>query len=592
MMSEGVESAQTHIKHQYKSTKLEKSLFVIFLAALLALGTITIILGEQTYVTPHDKLDGEIFTYILAQQHPNQDTYPELMNGIPATGMHRPSSGSQIFYFIDNHVLSDALSTIFIMIVAYLFMYLCLVKIRTRSWLAIIISFLYASLPFNSTYGLSSMGIPIILYAAMLLRERNNKKNILGIALIIFYGLFSSLVLVGFAVLIVGTIYLFVLIAKRNKRTSILTAGGLLALTVVYVLTNMNLINQILFGGGKTSHKTEIILKSTEVTIKSLISFFVRGHYHAPSLHMIFVATSFISIMLFAIFHINRQHISGKSRLLAHWTVSLVATALVISIFYSLFCSGHIVALRNNMPAGLKAFNLARFHWLFPCIWYMAAGSSIELILSLMKKHIRIIVVLLIPIFLVSLYSNAKPNNIYRNAIKILFPDTLNLRISSITWEEFFAEDIFDLIEQDIAEEKESYRVLSIGMHPSVALYNGFYCLDGYSNNYPAEYKHQFYQIIEQELFKSDELMEYFYNWGNRCYTFSHEIGRKYLVSKNETQKITNLQINTVAIQEMKGRYIFSTVEIANHINNSLKFIGAYQTDTSHYQIWVYEIIE
>lgn len=44
--------------------------------------------------------------------------------------------------------------------------------------------------------------------------------------------------------------------------------------------------------------------------------------------------------------------------------------------------------------------------------------------------------------------------------------------------------------------------MISVGIYPAAAAYNGFHCLDGYSNNYPLEYKHAFRQIMEGELDK------------------------------------------------------------------------------------------
>ncbi|MBO5281674.1 MAG: hypothetical protein J6B43_00890, partial [Lachnospiraceae bacterium] len=62
---------------------------------------------------------------------------------------------------------------------------------------------------------------------------------------------------------------------------------------------------------------------------------------------------------------------------------------------------------------------------------------------------------------------------------------------------------------------------MSLGITPAAALYNGFYCLDGYSNLYPLEYKHEFREIIARELEKSEGVRVYFDAWGNRCYLFN-----------------------------------------------------------------------
>lgn len=49
-----------------------------------------------------------------------------------------------------------------------------------------------------------------------------------------------------------------------------------------------------------------------------------------------------------------------------------------------------------------------------------------------------------------------------------------------------------------------SIRVASIGICPVVSLMHGFYTIDGYSNNYPLEYKHTFWGIQTEELALND----------------------------------------------------------------------------------------
>lgn len=42
---------------------------------------------------------------------------------------------------------------------------------------------------------------------------------------------------------------------------------------------------------------------------------------------------------------------------------------------------------------------------------------------------------------------------------------------------------------------------------------HGFYTVDGYSNNYPLEYKHRFREVIAAELEKNEEVRVYFDLW-------------------------------------------------------------------------------
>ena len=97
-----------------------------------------------------------------------------------------------------------------------------------------------------------------------------------------------------------------------------------------------------------------------------------------------------------------------------------------------------------------------------------------------------------------------------------------------------------DEIAKAIGREKSDYRIVSVGMNPAVSLFNGFYTVDGYSTDYPLEYKHEFREIIKDELAKDEGVRGYFDDWGNRCYIFSAELPVSTGLN-NPTDEIENL---------------------------------------------------
>lgn len=148
-------------------------------------------------------------------------------------------------------------------------------------------------------------------------------------------------------------------------------------------------------------------------------------------------------------------------------------------------------------------------------------------------------------------------------------------------------------IYETTGQSKEDYRVVSLGIAPAAALYNGFYCLDGYSNNYTLEYKHAFRQIIEPELDKSEYLTEYFDDWGNRCYLFSAEIPGYYTVRKGGFY-FADFSMNTDAFSELGGEYLFSAAYIENPEKTGLKLLREepFETNDSYYKIYLYGLEE
>ena len=55
-----------------------------------------------------------------------------------------------------------------------------------------------------------------------------------------------------------------------------------------------------------------------------------------------------------------------------------------------------------------------------------------------------------------------------------------------------YSEDLMETISERIGKDMSTYRVVHIGISPVAALMHGFYTIDGYSNNYPLEYKKAF----------------------------------------------------------------------------------------------------
>ena len=179
----------------------------------------------------------------------------------------------------------------------------------------------------------------------------------------------------------------------------------------------------------------------------------------------------------------------------------------------------------------------------------------------------------------------------------ILLPNswaTVSMQTAShegITYQQFFAEDLFQEIKDDIGLPLDSYNVVSIGLHPAIAQFNGFYTLDGYSNNYPLEYKHRFRQIISHELEKNPALLDYFDNMGSRCYMLIDELDGDFMCTKDKGLVINNLELNVTAMIEMNLSYIFSAVQITNHAANNMTLVDTYDNTNSAWRIYLYQLV-
>ena len=153
-------------------------------------------------------------------------------------------------------------------------------------------------------------------------------------------------------------------------------------------------------------------------------------------------------------------------------------------------------------------------------------------------------------------------------------------------------EEVFEEIDSIIGEEKTEYQVISLGMYPSIPLYNGYQCADGYSNNYDLAYKHQFRKIIRGELDKNEEVKKYFDDWGNRCYLPTATYGFHGMLGKDSHVTFSDLSFDFEEMKSMHIKYLFSTGEILDADKYGIELVNEspFSSEKSFYNIWVYEI--
>ena len=242
------------------------------------------------------------------------------------------------------------------------------------------------------------------------------------------------------------------------------------------------------------------------------------------------------------------------------------------------------------MLGKLYYYNWGRIHWLSPFIWYCIFFMSLLVISRNAKvgtKFKRLIVFFFITSqILINLLYNPEFGH-YLNK----FATIPGFQDENITYKQFFSENLFLKIKDAIGLPQEDYRVASIGIHPSISQYNGFYSLDSYQNKYPLVYKIQFRNIITEELYKDQKWRDYFDYWGSRCYIFSSEIPDN-LTTKDKGRIIHHLDIDTKVFWDMGGRYILSAAEIVNYKEENLYFRGAFEDNDSVWKIFLYEVMQ
>lgn len=566
--------------------KFHRIWFLLGLAAVAVMAVPYLILGENAVFTYHDQLDGELIAYILQAKHLFQgDILPEFMGGMSKTALTLPAPGFVILFRFGNYFAALFAMQLVGSLVGYLGMYLLIREMGVCRGVAMATGILFAYLPFLPVYGLSQYGIPLLFWCVLQLKR---KQHVLAAYLYVAcYALTSSLALVGFGLLGIGMLRLFWLVRKqRDGVLSFLTAW--LIMLIVYVAENFRLFGE-LFGANDAfvSHKSEYVL-AADAFFPTLWRNLTRGGQHSEDYHMFLLLVTLIAVT--AGFFVKKEAVKRLQRIIG----GCLLWNLFLSLAAALSDSAVFVALRSNMEA-LRAFQVDRLLWIAPVFWYVAFACGAMLCAELLKEKKKAMGITLA--VLVSCGAAAAGLQIFfagdvkSNIRKIQDPN-----YGMLSFRDYYAVDVMPQVEDFLQAVTglgpSEYGVVSLGIDPAAALYHGFYCLDGYSNNYALEYKHAFRRILAPELERSDYLREYYDDWGNRCYLFSSESPGYYTIEKGGFY-FQDYRLDAGALKELGGDYLLSAAYIANAAEQGLILMNGdpLETEDSYYRIYIYEVV-
>lgn len=545
------------------------------------------VLGDGCIFEINDQLDESIMNYMLPARHlwDGSTIYPEMLNGVNASGMQPSAVLFLPLYRLISARTAFLTQYIICFLLAFSGMYLLVKEITDSSILAMIAGGCFCVLPLYPVYGLSEFGIPLILYGALCLWKQKNV--IWGLLITVVFGLTSHLVYTGYVVLGFWVIALVYALAKKKKNQWF--PIGFAVLFAIYVLVNRALIREILFGTGSyISHREEMVSSATPF-FETFWNVFQNSAQHAPSLHKYLI----LPIVLFLILGAFCKKEETDRNIYKAAVINFLFL-IAIALFYA-FC--HLTAVvdwKNNATGFLHYFQMHRVYWLYPAAWYLefawAAAVPWRTKVPHMDARMRVGKLAVILICLLPTLQLLKVNSgMYLNVNQLNNGSGIT---GYISWESWFAEDLMQEIDDAIGRDKSTYRVAHLGISPAPSLMHGFYTVDGYSNNYPLEYKHRFREVIAAELEKNEEVRVYFDLWGNRCYLFNSITGNYMQLKKSNTLVYEGLEFDMDALRELGCEYLFSGAEIGDAERLGLELVGYYETDDSYWGIWVYCIMK
>ena len=551
-----------------------------------------LILQDLSYIRIHDNLDSVFIYYhqmVLVKKifiFDENYLFKNIMNGLPIWCL--PSniiivSLYNLFGSFWGYIINDIIVRIIGFIGMYLLLKRYILSEDKNEYIAIALSFCFIMIPFRTEFGLSVAGQPLLLYT--ILKILSNNQKIFDYFYIILFTFYSSFVLVG--IFIISAIFIIIIFnAIQNKKLNYRLIICTITIFLFYCIIDYKLIYGTFIQKSFISHRVEwgfaeynkiTLLKSIVASIK----LFFSSHTHPGYIKTYLIFLMFISTI-----------IAFRKKRLQPIIYLIMGVIIVICLFHGfngflIFKSG----VASLFPF-LKTFQVDRFYFLLPLLWFILFA----LLLNEIRKHtnFKLIVYfsLIIQLGLITFdnreYQINLINILYRNFV----PKAKIILINRPSFREYFAEKLFNDIKKYIKTPLEDYRVVSLGMHPSIAQYNGFYTLDSFLNIYSLNYKHKFRVIIENELNKHKTLKDMFDKWGCRCYLYSSELYDKCfpICSKEKNITVNNLEINTKALKELGGKYILSAVKIKKYKKLNLKFEKVFDNDESFWKIYLYKI--
>ena len=227
-------------------------------------------------------------------------------------------------------------------------------------------------LPFQPIYGLSVAGVPLLLWCFLCLYQE--KHIVLSFLLILFFGLSTHLVLIGYVVLGFWALAVFIMLLRRKRNKWILF--GFCWLTGIYLVVNRSLFLELVLGSaGYVSHREELVNEAAPFwsTVREV---FINSAQHADSLHRYLILPILLMAAAGAAVYKKADN-EWKKRYL--WILAGLALLIGIAFFYG-FCRWQpVVDFKNGCQGFLRYFQAERVYWLYPSLWYLEFALCLSL---------------------------------------------------------------------------------------------------------------------------------------------------------------------------------------------------------------------
>jgi hypothetical protein len=589
----GADASEARTGAVRRSGWIGAGLVLAFLAASYAR-------GADSYVRVNDHLDGIVPLYrVLAGTQPVlgglHDRVDAIFGGLPRNSMPSTLHLGVLAYYVLPPFWAHVANEAAMRLLAFAGLGLLLRRHLLPGASALVIhgsALCFALLPFLPlAYG-SIAGQPLLLFALLNLRRgRGSPSDWLVVAL---FPLYSSLVFVGVFVLLgLGGLAAHDLWRTRRWPTGLVAAG--LLMTALYAGSEYRLLYQALFDPGYVSHRSEFVRPQGSLPHAAQAAFrtLLLDHHHAPSVQLPFLLLTALAAVAAGLAEVRARAgrldpraLAGalRARSASRWPdlVRVLALCVGASLLAGLWEWRPVQTVVESPAFGpLRMFNFHRVAWFQPALFGLAFAYALH---ELSRRRVLGAGALLALVGLQGAWAVWNGNGLGE------------WRSGGLGFSAYYSTPLFAEIRDHVGRPPETYRVVSLGLTPGIALYNGFWVLDGFVNDYPLDYKRRFRRVIARELEKDPVLERLFDGWGGHVDLFSSELGkvsgysRRVYTKHAERRAVDHLEIDVSALRELGADYVISAVEIRNHAALGLGFERRFERADSPWEIFLYAV--
>ena len=571
-----------------KAVNLKKELLLgLCLLAILVYFAPIIILGKDSYHGSHDNLDSNHVNAVLEARNIKENGLsatenPYMLGGVPRRP-GPPLGLIQWLYIIFPPYAAIMLKYLLMHLTAFFGMLLLLKQLakedfNTHRTLYYLAALAFSLIRFWVNAGTSVAGLPLLFYGFLIAGERRWAALLIAF----FYAFSSNFVLTGMFALI----FLGVTAIVMDFRSRKINWSHWLYLALVFVFYLVSSYKLVLSVFGSTplyvSHRQDYNMQhfyntwGASIQLMPTMIFNSYGHNSGIPLFPMLLS---LAVLLYC------RILKSADRMME----LLFGIIVGLSLLSMLLGTKAWIGIQQHIPI-FSMVQLQRFYWLLVFFQYLLFFYALIRLAKQKRTWMALLAGLLQLVILFAWNVN------YKQLVKkhIFHMNTIT------TYSEFYSVELLSQIKDYIGKPQSSYRVVSVGLEPAVALYSGFYSLEGYSGSYPIEHKRRMREVMASELAKNQVLADNFDGWGNKVTIYSDDIARKIgyptawdipFITKDLDVSIDSLSIRSDLLYGMNCRYLLSALEITNCDETGLEFLESFENDQSPYRIYLYKVL-